>query len=84
MVGNQTSVGGSSNNTSTADEEEAGAGVVNQKYPLWAHATKVSADGTGAGVWPLMNDDHSGLEKETNGAVFLSHLTHYIILVFIT
>ena len=48
MAGSQSSVGGSSSNTG-ADGEEAGAGVVNQKYPLWAHATKISADGTGAG-----------------------------------
>ena len=36
MAGSQYSVGGSSGNTTSADGEDAGAGVVNQKYPLWA------------------------------------------------
>jgi hypothetical protein len=45
MAGSQ-----SSDATGTGtDGGEAGTQVVNQKYPLWAHVRKVSADASGAG-----------------------------------
>lgn len=44
MAGSKPSVGGSVNNSIIVDILEAGADVVNQKYPPWAHATTVSTD----------------------------------------
>lgn len=48
-AGSQSSVGGSASNSKNVDGPEAEAGVVNAKYPLWAHATKLSTDATGRG-----------------------------------
>jgi len=47
--GSQSSVGGTASNNISVDDGEAEAGVVNPKYPLWAHASKVSADASGRG-----------------------------------
>ena len=44
---------GSGSGTATGnnnDVDEADNGVVNEKYPLWAHASKVASDATGSGV----------------------------------
>lgn len=49
MAGSKPSVGGSVNNSVIVDILEAGADVVNQKYPPWAHATTVSTDLAGHG-----------------------------------
>ena len=48
--GSQSSVSGAAtgNNNGAADAE-ADNGVFNPKYPLWAHASKVTTDETGRG-----------------------------------
>jgi hypothetical protein len=48
-AGSQSLVGGSANNNISVDGEEAGACVVNQTFPLWAHATKTAATPPGRG-----------------------------------
>ena len=48
-AGSQSSVGATASNSIDVDGPEAEAGVVNAKYPLWAHASKLSIDATGRG-----------------------------------
>lgn len=45
----QSSVGASASNSINVDGPDADVGLGNAKYPLWAHATKLSADPTGRG-----------------------------------
>jgi hypothetical protein len=50
-AGSQSSVGGTASNSIDVDgpETQGSGGTVNAKYPLWAHASKLSIDGTGRG-----------------------------------
>ncbi|KAM0860447.1 hypothetical protein ACQ4PT_046527 [Festuca glaucescens] len=89
----QSSVGGSASNSISVDDTEAEAGVVNAKYPLWAHASKLSSDATCRGgntrfLCHFCNKDFPGnysrvrahLQKKNCGVAACNKLPNHVFL----